>query len=117
MSLLRHEVTVQASFSCPRLVFGWLGFVSRLFFCSGFGLWFSGVGEKPWESLEELAWWTCLGIRADSGLFSGIWLWNMPGPVRNAGGGGWSPVESSEECEVVRKGSGQQEPSLCPFQL
>jgi hypothetical protein len=29
---------------------------------------------------------------------------NMPGPVRSPGRGAWSPVESSEECEVASKG-------------
>jgi len=73
-ALLRHEVTVRASFSCLWLVFGWLGFVSCLFFCSGFGLGFLGAGEKPWESPGEPARLGNVVIRAYSGLVSGIWL-------------------------------------------
>jgi len=51
--LSRRGGLVHASFSCWWLVSGWPEFVSRLFFCSGFGLWVSGVVEKPGKALEN----------------------------------------------------------------
>jgi len=87
MSLLRHEVTVEASFSCPRLVFGWSGLFLACFSVLGLDCGFLGLGKSPGKALEN---WLGEYV-SDSGLilgfFSGIWLWNMPGPVRNVGGG------------------------------
>ena len=97
---LRHEVTVRASFSCPRLMFGWLGFVSYLFFCSRSGFGFSGGwGEAMGKALENWLGGHC----CNQGLFWAV-FWNLsmntPEPAHSSGG--WSPVETvREECEVA----------------
>ena len=67
MNLLRHEVDVRASLSCPGLVFGWLGFVSGLFGGSGFGLGFLGLWKSLGKALEN---WLG-GLVSESGLILG----------------------------------------------
>ena len=58
--------------SCGWPVFGWSGFVSYLFFCSGSGLGFLGLWKSPGKALEN---WLG-GAVSESGLILG----DFPGP-------------------------------------
>lgn len=73
---LVHGSFLDGVFSCCS------GLVLFLFACSGFGLGFSWVARKPWESHGKLASWIGDGIRADSGLFSSSLAVGPQGLVR-----------------------------------
>ena len=59
-SISRRGGLVHGSFLVGGRCLAGQGLFLTCFFCSGSGLGFSGVGEKPWESPGILAWRGCL---------------------------------------------------------